>query len=313
MKKLMFKATDKDLRSCKYYRFEIGKEHATTGKIEACKNGFHACENPLDVLMYYPLIGSRFFVVKQRGAKDIEENKTASEKIVLEKELDLKSFIEYAVIHARKYANTGYAAVLADSNDGSKIAVAGSHAQIAASGDSTQIVASGESTWLAAAGTGSKLVAFRGNSALASSGYNSKLMSSGDESRLAASGNNSEIAALGFRTGIVSSGSSSTLKSFGDKSEIAATGFRSILVASGGLSRLVASGDNARITASGCNSVVAAVGQDSMVSGCNGTLICLTHYVGGLPVKFVTGKIGEKGLKENVSYGLDRKGRFVEV
>lgn len=48
-----FKGFDKDLK-CKDYQYEVGKEFEEEGKIEACSKGFHFCENPLDVLGYYP-------------------------------------------------------------------------------------------------------------------------------------------------------------------------------------------------------------------------------------------------------------------
>ena len=66
-----FKGFDKNIQ-CRGYQFEIGKTHTHEGEVEACSSGFHSCENPLDVLNYYPLISddgslNRFASVKASG------------------------------------------------------------------------------------------------------------------------------------------------------------------------------------------------------------------------------------------------------
>ena len=96
---ITYKAFDKDFK-CRGFQYEIGKEYSVPGKIKACQNGFHACENPLDVLDYYDLVGSRFARVEQYGDIDTDENKTALAKIKVEVELTLPQFIKSAVDYA---------------------------------------------------------------------------------------------------------------------------------------------------------------------------------------------------------------------
>lgn len=55
----VFKGTNKDMK-CLGYQFEVGKEY-TENAASLCKNGFHACEYPLDVLGYYSPNESRYF------------------------------------------------------------------------------------------------------------------------------------------------------------------------------------------------------------------------------------------------------------
>ncbi len=64
---------------------------------------------------------------------------------------------------------------------------------------------------------------------------------------------------------------------------------------------------------SGEYSVSAAIERRSRIKGIKGSLIALVHYNGEVPVKFVTGEIGKKGLKPDIWYGLDEDGKFKEV
>lgn len=97
-----FKGFDKDLK-CRDYQYEVGKKFEEEGKIEACSNGFHFCENPLDVLGYYPPYGekgsSRYCIVKGSGNidRDGDDTKVACSKLHISAEIGLKGIIEAGV------------------------------------------------------------------------------------------------------------------------------------------------------------------------------------------------------------------------
>ena len=61
-----YKAFDSSL-SCRGFQYEVGKEYEMDGFIELDKRGFHACENPLEIFTFYPMLGSRFAAVEQSG------------------------------------------------------------------------------------------------------------------------------------------------------------------------------------------------------------------------------------------------------
>jgi len=64
----------------------------------------------------------------------------------------------------------------------------------------------------------------------------------------------------------------------------------------------------------GENNVGSAIGQNSKIKGINGNFVCLFHYANdGTPLGWVTGKIGEDGLKENVFYVVGKDGKFTEA
>lgn len=52
-----------NVRSMEIFQYEIGKEYKED-KADLCHCGFHACENPLDVLSYYNNIDDKFCEVE---------------------------------------------------------------------------------------------------------------------------------------------------------------------------------------------------------------------------------------------------------
>lgn len=93
-----YKGFDKDLR-CRGFQYEIGKEYEEE-KAEACECGFHGCENPLDVFVYYPPCdGNRYCEVEQSGefSNHSDDSKVASTKIKIGVEIGLKGLIQAGV------------------------------------------------------------------------------------------------------------------------------------------------------------------------------------------------------------------------
>ena len=93
---IAYKGFDKNFK-CRDFQFEIGKTYTQTGKIKACKNGFHACPSPLDVFEHYAPSVNRFAIVELSGATNAESKKIAAECIKVVREINLSEFIECAV------------------------------------------------------------------------------------------------------------------------------------------------------------------------------------------------------------------------
>jgi len=83
------------------FQFEIGKSYEVEGRIEACANGFHACENPTSVFEFYPPSSNgsinRFCEVELEGDIDRRDTKIAARKITIVRELTIKEMTEKAV------------------------------------------------------------------------------------------------------------------------------------------------------------------------------------------------------------------------
>ena len=194
-----------------------------------CHCGMHFCENPLDVLDFFPLIDDNgdLFEVAEVEALDTpvgDGKKFCTKKLRIGAKLTLPLFIrasidflfEKAKIEEGKDTDTDAAFVskasderwsqLAASGYGSKLAASGDGSKLAASGYGSQLAASGDGSQLAASGYGSKLAASGDGSKLAASGYGSQLAASGDGSQLAASGYGSKLAASGKRSVVAAIG-----------------------------------------------------------------------------------------------------------
>ena len=133
-----FKGFDKDLK-CRDYQYEVGKEFEEKGKIKACSNGFYFCENPFDVLGYYPPStekgSSRYCIVKGSGNidRDGNDSKVACSKLHISAEIGLKGIIEAGVKFIldkvnwkdNKESNTGYQSAATNTGDRSAAEVTG--------------------------------------------------------------------------------------------------------------------------------------------------------------------------------------------
>lgn len=112
-----FKGFDKDLK-CRGFQYEIGKDYEQEGKAKCCENGFHFCENPLDVLRYYSPSDSRYCEVEGYGNVDQanEDSKLATSHIHISAEIGLYGLIKAGVklildkvnFLDAKLTNTGY-------------------------------------------------------------------------------------------------------------------------------------------------------------------------------------------------------------
>ena len=297
-----YKAFNKDF-TCKGKQYEENTTYEENGS-EICEEGvMHYCNNPFDVLNYYPLVNengdiSEFAEVEPLGNVYENKDKCATNKLRIGAKLGLKGFIKACIDFTLKktkvettgvdtkrdnrdcsqLAASGDYSQLAASGDYSKLASSGDSSKLAASGDSSKLAASGDSSKLAASGYCSQLAASGDYSQLAASGYCSQLASSGDSSNLAASGYSSNLAASGDSSKLAASGYSSQLASSGDSSKLAASGDYSKLASSGDYSKLAASGDSSQLAAEGIHSVVMAAGHNSIAKAKIGSWITLAEW-----------------------------------
>ncbi|MDY5738663.1 MAG: hypothetical protein SPK45_01805 [Anaerovoracaceae bacterium] len=149
-----YKATEKDL-TCKGFKFEVGKEYETEGTIKCCNNGFHSCENPLDIFNYYAPNNSRFFECEASGdvSRDNDnDTKVATRKIKLLAELNIKNLVEASIqFISEKAVNkgkhcTGDRSASSATGDSSASSATGYRSASSATGDRSASSATGDSS-----------------------------------------------------------------------------------------------------------------------------------------------------------------------
>ena len=149
-----YKAFNKEM-ICRGKQYEENTTYEESGN-EICEAGvMHFCENPFDVLNYYPLIDenggiSDFADVEAIGDIYKEKDKTATNKLHIGAKLGLKGFIKACVdftiektrVESGKDNETdssGYSAKIGSSGDCAKIGSSGYSAKIGSSGNCARI------------------------------------------------------------------------------------------------------------------------------------------------------------------------------
>ena len=156
---IAYKAMDKNMQ-CRGKQYEVGKTYHED-KADCCHAGMHACENPLDVLHYYPLKDNpRFFEVECGGNVDKsgEDSKLACTELTVKSELNFAGMVKATVNAVFKRVQgkepfssgdcstagtSGYSSTAGSSGDCSTAAATGSRCRAKADGKDSIAVANG--------------------------------------------------------------------------------------------------------------------------------------------------------------------------
>lgn len=135
---IAYKAMDKNMQ-CRGKQYEVGKTYHED-KADCCHAGMHACENPLDVLHYYPLSdGIRIFKVECGGdisREDGKDTKLACTELTVEAEIKIADMVKLGVKAVMDRVNKNV--------KGTKNKASGNWSTGAASGDWSTGAASGD-------------------------------------------------------------------------------------------------------------------------------------------------------------------------
>ena len=267
----------------KIFQYEIGKEYKED-EANLCHCGFHACENPLDVLSYYNNINDKFCEVEldEIDPNRNKDSKICGKKIKIGVEIGFlglfKAGIEWIknkTIFTKedfKKLPSGYSAKIGSSGDYAQIGSSENYIKISSSGDYAQIGSSGD------------------YAQIGSSSYNAKIGSSGDNVQIGSSGN------------------CATIGSFGNYAQISS---------SGDYAQIGSSGDYAKIGSSGDDCVIMCAGINSSAKAKTGSWITLAEWKYSeekqkyIPFSVVTKQVDGIEIKEDVYYTL-QDGKFKE-
>jgi len=186
---MAYKAFNTDF-TCNGKQYEENTTYEESGN-KICEAGvMHYCENPFDVLDYYPLVNENgeileFAEVEPLGDVFKQENKSATNKLHIKAKLGLKGFIKACIdftIEKTKIEEIENGIENDNSNNYAKIGSSGNSAQIGSSGDFAQIGSSGDSA------------------KIGSSGDFAQIGSSGDSAKITSKGKHSVVMAAGYQS-----------------------------------------------------------------------------------------------------------------
>jgi hypothetical protein len=141
---------DKNMQ-CRGKQYEVGKTYYED-KADCCHAGMHACENPLDVLHYYPLKDSpRFFEVECGGNVDKSGNgsKLSCTELTVKGEVNFAGLVRATVnavfnrVKGKEPFSSGRYSTAGSSGDCSTAGSSGDCSTAGSSGDCSTAAATG--------------------------------------------------------------------------------------------------------------------------------------------------------------------------
>ena len=156
---IAYKAMNKNMM-CRGKQYEVGKTY-NEDKADCCHAGMHACENPLDVLHYYPLKDSpRFFEVECGGNVDKsgEDSKLACTELTVKGEVNFAGLVKATVnavfnrVKGKEPFSSGNSSTAGSSGDYSTAGSSGYYSTAGSSGYSSTAGSSGYSSTAGSSG-----------------------------------------------------------------------------------------------------------------------------------------------------------------
>ena len=147
---IAYKAMDKNMM-CRGKQYEVGTTYRED-KADCCHSGMHACENPLDVLHYYPLKDSpRFFEVECGGNvdKSEEDSKLACTELTVKGEVNFAGLVKATVnavfnrVKGKYSFSSGYSSTAGSSGNYSTAVATGDYCSAKADGKDSIAVVNG--------------------------------------------------------------------------------------------------------------------------------------------------------------------------
>ncbi len=327
---MAYKAFNPDF-TCRGRQYEENTTYEENGN-KICEAGvMHYCENPFDVLDYYPLVNENgevpeFAEVEPLGKIFTNGNKSATNKLHIKAKLGLKGFVKACIdftLEKTKIEEIEDSGENDNGNDSAQIGSSGNYAQIGSSGNYAQIGSSGNSAQIGSSGDYAQIGSSGNYAQIGSSGNSAQIGSSGDYAKIGSSGNSAQIGSSGNSAQIGSSGDSAQIGSSGNYAQIGSSGDYAKIGSSGNSAQIGSSGDYAKITSKGKHSVVMAAGHQSQAKAKKGSWITLAEWARTddedekgfciwIPKCVKTEYVDGKRIKEDTFYKLV-DGEFKEV
>jgi len=263
--------------TCRGLQYAEGETYEHDGPISLCRSGFHAVEQPIHVLRYYPPATSTYRVVQLEDVDPKREgdSKVAARKITLGAKISLAGLIEAQV----EYVTTRAKPVKGSTAkaDNAAATASGWSGAATASGRSGAATASGGSGAATASGRSGAATASGWSGAATASGESGAATASGRSGAATASGESGAATASGESGAATASGWSGAATASGRSGAATASGRSGAATASGWSGAATASGESGAAKVEGAESVAVATGKDGKAAGSEGCWIVLTE------------------------------------
>lgn len=265
---------------CRDFQYEVGKEYHITGDLKICKNGFHACKDLISTFNYYPMINSRFAIVKLWGEVLYGDNKMCASDIEIVEELSLKDIVKhYAASKVdflehknctrfelnkseNELCNKGCGNYIISTHSYKRIVSKGPYNHIVTTGVSNTIFSIGDETNIHCIGSSTDLV-FIGNSSHISLDHNFTAVLYGNNNKITSSYNHGSIISNGNDCFITIISNYARCETNGENNKINVIG-NSIIDSKGINDELVLKGNNIKFRAK-YGSTITCVGKEKMI------------------------------------------------
>ena len=309
----VYKGFDKDWK-CRDYQFKIGETFVHAGATKLCKEGFHACEYPMDIFNYYPPTGQ--MAECELSGLDSElsdDSKRAGKNISIKLSLTIPMLVTAAIEYTTSCCNPADAKH--SDADRSASSATGGRSASSSTGYSSASSATGDSSASSSTGYSSASSSTHRRSASSATGDSSASSATGYRSASSATGDRSASSATGDRSVSSATGDISASSATGDRSASSATGDRSVSSATGYRSASSSTGYRSASSATGDNAVAAAFGLCSKAKAGDSGIIIVAWWDNSVTPqrkRITTGYVGEGKIKADTWYVCDTKGKLVE-
>ena len=318
---IAYKGFNGDL-SCRDFMYEVGKEYHldNDNDINVCCNGFHACQNPLDVFVYYPMSSyTRYAMVMLWGDVDFANDgkKICATDIMIVKEIGIDEMVTVGIMYSfpkikiNENDKTSHDMIISRKNADS---IYNPHyvGRVASCGSNTSILSTGHWQKIASSGEWADIVATGACAEISTSGYYSRIISHGDDVNVASAGM-AKIYSDGKNATLYANCTDSQIASIGDKANICISSTNGYVNSCGSDARIMSLEDKSTIESNGEKALVMSAGHNTRARAKVGSWIVLTEYDDNKNIKCVKAEYvdGER-IKGDTLYRLVN-GEFVKA
>lgn len=274
-----YKAFNSDF-SCRNFMYEVGKEYHINGDVKMCENGFHACQNSIDTFNYYPIVNSRFAIVKLWGDVLYGNDKVCASNIEIVKELSLKDIVERYAASKIDYLDKTFNRHIVLNKDENELYINGGLNYVFSNYSNKKIITNGDENNIITTGVSNTIINFGYKSNINCYGTCSNLVSIGNDAKIilcenptaALYGNSNNIILSSDYGTVVSNGNYCLITIISNYARCETNGEYNKIIVTGGSTidskgindELVLNGDNIKFRAK-YGSTITCVGKEKMI------------------------------------------------